>query len=241
MKQILKFLGGSHSYSLNGPTSDKDVRGIFIHTEPKYILGLNRWDHQGKSPENGGLDEMFFELRNFCSLLKKGNTQCYEILFLEPEQIDVKTPEFDLISQNREIFLDSDKLYRCLKGYIQSERNLAVGLRTGKLGGKRYEQVLKLGFSPKNFVNAFRLMTCGIEFFESGIFPVNIRKFNHIYADFLMDIKNSPENYNKKDLYHHTVVLEEQLNKAFEEKNKTYNFNEDRVNHLIYTLYKPFL
>jgi predicted nucleotidyltransferase len=176
MKYILKYNGGSHSYGLNTPSSDIDLRGIFMHTNPEYILGLKRWDYLENKKE--GNDEMFFEIRHFFNLLKNGNTQAYECLFLSYDCRIENTEEYNLLIRNREFFLDSEKLFKSLLGYIQSERRLAIGERTGKLGGKRIDQLEKYGFSPKNFVQLVRLSWAGSYFFNKGIFPVKISDYD---------------------------------------------------------------
>ncbi len=46
MKPLAKWLGGSKMYGMSTSQSDIDEREIFIHTDPKYIVGLNRFDQQ---------------------------------------------------------------------------------------------------------------------------------------------------------------------------------------------------
>lgn len=81
-------------------------------------------------------------------------------------------------------------MFRCLLGYMQGERRLANGERTGQLGSKRKAHLDKYGFSPKNFTQLFRLASCGKALFEKGYFPVNMKQYDTNVHTFLMS-KNS--------------------------------------------------
>ena len=48
MKILCNYLGGSISYGLNTPTSDKDERYLFLHSDISKIIGLERQDHESK-------------------------------------------------------------------------------------------------------------------------------------------------------------------------------------------------
>lgn len=239
MKYILKYKGGSHSYSLNTPSSDSDERGLFLHTLPKHILGLNRWDHQENKA--GGADEMYFEVRHFIDLLRKGNTQCYEMLFLKPNQIELDSPEWKSIKAKSHYLLDSDRLYKSVCGYIQSERRLAVGERTGKLGGKRYDQVIKLGFSPKNLIQLYRLCWAATWFFNYSIFPVDISEYDSNLALRLLKIKTDPQEFNKDELIEGSYINEELMKESFKNRQTNFIFDEDFANNLLLSLYIPHL
>lgn len=69
LKLMCSYLGGSALYSLETPTSDVDKRGVFINTEPSFILGLNRFDSQVKNTTEE--DSCYFEIRHFMSLLNR--------------------------------------------------------------------------------------------------------------------------------------------------------------------------
>ena len=141
MKLLCKYLAGSNSYGLNTPASDIDYRGIFVNDDMAQIVGLGRHDHKvSQSPEE---DVVYTELRNALNLLKNGNTQMIEMLF--NEEWVLLTPEWKMVMNNRARLVDSSKLFSCLRGYMQSELRLANGERTGKLGGKRKDQIDQFG------------------------------------------------------------------------------------------------
>lgn len=235
MKNILTYLGGSHAYGLNTPASDKDVRGIFMHTDMSYIIGLNRHEHQENIAE--GADEKFKEVRHFLGLLRKANTEALEALFLNPKDTVSFEPEMQMIWAKRGKLLDSAKLFSCLMGYMQGELRLANGERTGKLGGKRKAQIDEYGFSPKNFVNLFRLAWCGARFFEEGLFPVNVAKYNPAFGEWLLEIKTQPKLYTKERLNAEAALLESELKAAFETRRHTYVFDLNAANRLCLDIY----
>ena len=130
---LCKTLGGSTAYGLNTPSSDIDYRGVFVNDDPAKILGLDKMLHIKKQETD---DIVYYEVRKFMQLLRQGNTGALEILYSEILPFD-NTYYFQIIQSYREKFVDVDKMFLCLRGYMQGERRLANGERTGQLGGKR--------------------------------------------------------------------------------------------------------
>lgn len=237
MKYLLKFLGGSHSYGLNTPQSDEDLRGVFMHTDPSFIVGLNRFEHQ----ENiaGGADEKFKELRHFLCLLRKANSEAIECLFITPKSVIEFSPEMELIWKNRAKLLDSEQLFKCLKGYMQGELKLANGERTGKLGSKRKTQIDKYKFSPKNFTQYFRLAWAGGIFFDKGYFPVNVFEEDAAFGNKLMQIKTKPETVTVEELNLAAKEAERVLEEKFKNRKTNFSFCQKTANELCLRLYYP--
>jgi len=235
MKILCSYLGGSHSYGLATPESDKDERGLFIHTEISKIIGLERHEHQSKQTD--GEDSFYWELRHFLNLLKRGNTMCLEILF--NDKWTIITPEFQIVQSKRNILIDSHLLYRCLRGYTHSERALVMGMRTGVLGGKRKAALDKYGYSYKNLVQFLRLCLAGEAFFQEGFFPVDIRERDE--KDLLFSIKTRPGDYSKDDAVKFMDEAEKRLNKSYEQIKIVYRFDEKAANDLCFKLYMPIL
>jgi len=237
MKILAEIIAGSHLYGLNTVSSDVDIRGVFLNTDPAKILGLERFSFFKKLQE----DTIFFELCHFLNGLKKTNTQMIEFLFAEESCFKLITDEFKHIKDNKYKLIDSQFFYKSLIGYIQNEKRLANGERSGKLGGKRKNDIEKYGFSPKNFSHLFRLAYCGCVFFETDHYPVSIMKENKSFGNFLLDVKTKPENYSKENL---NKIFEELLEKMiYCFKNKKNNFNFDNVfaNNLCKKLYLPYI
>lgn len=237
MKILSKCLGGSHAYGLNTPTSDTDIRGVFANEKISQIIGLDRYEHQDLRA--GDTDEFYFELRHYLASLRKTNTQALELLFNE-DWLELSN-EFKLIQSYKHELIDSDLLYKSLRGYILGERRLANGERTGKLGGKRFAQLQKYGFSPKNFTQLFRLAWAGKIFFEEGIFPVNVRSRDEKFAKQLIEIKTEPAKYSKDQLNIACDAAEQRLETAFNKRTHTYRFNQNLAHELCLHIYYPVL
>lgn len=167
MKIIASYLGGSIAYGLDTPESDKDERFVFLNTEVKDIIGLSRHDDQ--VTQNSSEDKCDFEIRRFFQLLKKTNTQVLELLFNENWIVLDERFKTDILDNKFE-FLDTEYVYKSIMGYIQGERRLMSGERTGRLGGKRKSALDEYGYSYKNFVQAVRLCFCAITFLKKDIF-----------------------------------------------------------------------
>lgn len=238
MKYLVKTLGGSTAYGLNTPTSDTDYRGVFLNTEPAKILGLSRFDVVQKQETE---DEVYYEVRKFFELLKEGNTGALEILFTDPTNYLLMDASFAPVVENRHQFVDTEKMFRCLLGYMQSERRLANGERTGLLGSKRKAQLDKYGYSPKNAVQLMRLSWAGTVLFETGEFPVHVTSWNVDFRNKLFSIKTEPEKYSKEQLNEMFDESEVSLKSAFEHKKIVRRFNETLANEMLRQLYLPHL
>ncbi len=241
MKIIANCLGGSHLYGLNTINSDLDYRYIFLNTDISEIIGLNRHEHQTGQVENQVIkdinDSSGWEIRRALNLLKKGNTQILELLFND-NWLEI-TKEWRIVQENKYKLLDSEQIYKSLKGYIFSERKLANGERTGKLGGQRKENIDKYGYSPKNFVQLIRLCWAGSIFFSQDWFHASV--FEKTFADQLIDIKLNPQKWNKKDLNDICNNQENTLNKSFDNRKNNYKFDDKIANNLILEIYLPYL
>lgn len=236
MRTICQIIAGSRLYGLDTPESDTDTRGVFLNTEPENILGLGRFEIFKKESE----DLLFFEFRHFLSGLRKTNTQMIEILFAEDEDFSVLEPEFKKVRENKLKLIDSQKLFKSLVGYIENERRLALGERTGQLGGKRKQNLDKYGFSPKNFSHLFRLAKCGTAFFETGSYPVNMKRFDPNFRDFIFSVKTEPEKFNKEHLNSLAQKSLDRLKIAFDRRKQDLEFDYELANSLCLEFHAPF-
>lgn len=235
MKILCKYLGGSHSYGLNTPTSDLDDRFLFVHEEPSKIFGLERHDHQQRL--NNSEDSFGWELRHFLYLLRNGNTMCLEMLYND-EWIEI-SDEFRWIQTYKTQLIDSHKLFKCLKGYCYSEKELVLGKRLGVIGGKRKTSFEQYGYSYKNLVQFLRLCLCGKVFFQTGIFPVNIRP--HDSEDILFNIKTNPEKCSKEKAIELMDSYETMLVDSYNNIKILHVYNTNVVDLICYQLYMPIL
>lgn len=232
--------GGSHSYGLETPQSDLDWRGVYANTDLAHIVGIRSGLNDSIIHQNEQTDEAYWELRRFLNLLRQGNTQAVEMLFAE--KMEYSSPEFELVRDNRHKLLDTKKLFVVLSGYATSERRLANGERTGKLGGKRKEAIDKYGFSPKNFVQLFRLLWAGSTFFSIGHFPVSVKSYREFHEE-LMAVKTTPEKFKVADLNKRADELEAKMIGTFDLRDKTrdYVFDEKVANDICCEVYEPLI
>lgn len=235
MKLIAKAVGGSVQYGIQTPASDIDYRGIFLNTKVSQIIGLDKHEHQRSDSD----DIFFWELRHAISLLLRGNTQIIELLYNQ-NWIEI-SPQWQLVMQYREKLLSSEKIFKCLSGYMHSEKQMANGSRTGKLGGKRIESITKYGYSPKNFCQLFRLAHCGVTMFQKGYFPVNLMVDNPELGAFCVQLKTNPESFKVDDLNAKTDEMQEELNHAFDNRRFDFKVDLNTIEELIYQIYFPLL
>jgi len=238
-KTLCTYLGGSQLYHLETPESDLDERGVFMHTDPAYILGTKRFDEERK--QNKDTDKVMKELSHFCSLLRRSNSEAMETLFADDDAFDTLSPEFERLREERFSFVDSKGLFNCLRGYMKGELRLACGERKGKLGGKRYTKLQEVGFSPKNFVQLFRLGHVGCHFFNENRYVVDTRQFNGNLHQFMYDVKTQPELYSVEELTTMAHDLDKKLAEAFENRKVDHKFNETKLNELLLEVYLPVL
>ena len=176
---------------------------------------------------------------HFLNSLRKTNTQAVEILYNDEwQQIE---PAFKQIQSNREKLIDSEYLYSSLCGYMQGEVRLANGERQGDIGKKRRSAIEKYGFSPKNWVNLFRLAYCGVYFFDHGVYPTNFVKYWPKLGKQLYDLKNNPERYQLADLQQLYLEAKQDLDEAYAVSTVHFKFSPDLANQILLDNYLPIL
>ncbi len=95
---IFECISGSRAYGLATPTSDTDIRGVFI-SPPEIFYSLNYVDQIN----NESNDIVYYEIRKFAELLLKNNPNILELLNISEEFILYKHPLFEQFKPN--IFL----------------------------------------------------------------------------------------------------------------------------------------
>ncbi len=95
---IFECIGGSRAYGLQTPTSDTDIRGVFILPKEKFYS----LDYIGQI-NNETNDIAYYELRKFIELCAKNNPNILEMLNVPEDCILYKHPLFDEIK--KEYFL----------------------------------------------------------------------------------------------------------------------------------------
>lgn len=119
---LLEAVSGSQAYGTNTPTSDRDVRGVFILPED-HVLG-SKYVEQVNDEKN---DIIFYEVKRFLELLRANNPNILELLNVPEDCVVSKHPLFDLILEHRDAFVT--KLCRnSFGGYAVQQIKKARGL-----------------------------------------------------------------------------------------------------------------
>jgi uncharacterized protein len=91
---------GSHAYGTNIPTSDVDLRGIFI--QPLEDILQYGYVDQVADKTN---DIVFYELKRFFNLLDKNNPNILELLAAPEDCVIYKDPLYDIIQSHTKAFI----------------------------------------------------------------------------------------------------------------------------------------
>jgi predicted nucleotidyltransferase len=182
MSDILKVVVGSRLHGLSRPESDYDYRGVFTHDLAALVDPFTKPD-ETKWIEGATKDDTSYELRKFCRETASGNPNFIEMLF--SNQIEFVSPEGQVMLDNRDKFIDSERVFQAYKGYAENQLNkmslFAPDART-----------------PKFAVAYIRSLLNGIELLRDGtitnpvppLFDINGTK---IAADrILRDVKFTP-------------------------------------------------
>lgn len=171
------------------PDSIDDVDFMTIVMPPlKDYFGLYGWPRKSEIANTpyvgsggtleykvGATDLVAYELRQFFTLLKKGNPNVLTLLWLRPEFIFYESPEWYILRANRDAFVGKH-VFESFSGYArqQMRRMLAgdsVGGR-GFNGEKRKELRQRYGYDTANAAHMIRLLRMGIEFLDTGALVV---------------------------------------------------------------------
>lgn len=113
---------GSHAYGLNTPTSDVDIRGVFIAPKETFY-GLYLPD-QASDATN---DTTFYEIKRFIDLLTKQNPNIIELLAMPEDCIMQRSPPYDKILEHKDKFI-TRRIRDTFGGYAIAQIGKARGL-----------------------------------------------------------------------------------------------------------------
>lgn len=117
---LLECVSGSHAYGLSLPTSDTDLKGVFVLPRSSFY-GLE-YTEQVSNESN---DEVYYELKRFIDLLSKNNPNILELLNTPADSVRHRHPLMELIKP--ELFL-SKLCEQTFAGYAQTQIRKARGL-----------------------------------------------------------------------------------------------------------------
>lgn len=216
---ICLLLGGSHLYGINGPNSDEDMRGVYITDSLPSVFELERDENVTGAGEQ---DYAYFEAARFIQLLKKTNTNSLELLFAPDDAFLILRDDFKYIRRYSDSLVDSGKLLASLKGYAHNEIRLALGERTGRLGGKRKTALEEFGYSYKNVANLICLVHQVGTFLQTGEFKVRLEGE---IKELCLSIKTVPQDWPLdkiipivEDCREKVESVEDKINRQFDNK-----------------------
>ncbi|KAH3894223.1 uncharacterized protein LOC127862472 [Dreissena polymorpha] len=105
---------GSQRYNLQRPESDLDMF-IVYQARTADILGFHPPKQTIKNRDSEKCDYTIHEVHRFCELLMTGDGRCVETLFLDQSTIVRSTPEWHVLTQGRQMFLNRF----CLEKYMR--------------------------------------------------------------------------------------------------------------------------
>jgi len=117
---IFECISGSRAYGLDTPTSDTDIRGVFVL--PKSMYYSLEYIDQVNNETN---DIVYYELKKFIELCGKNNPNILELLNVSEDCILQKNPLFDQIKL--ELFL-SKQCKKSFANYAFTQIKKARGL-----------------------------------------------------------------------------------------------------------------
>jgi hypothetical protein len=122
MNVIYQVIAGSKAYGLDLPTSDTDIRGIFLLPNEK-LLGFG-YREQVNDRTN---DVVHYELNRFVRLLLNNNPNIIENLFVPDNKIQIFDEKIRPLYDNRHKFL-TKQIRNTFGGYAVSQIKKARGL-----------------------------------------------------------------------------------------------------------------
>ena len=135
---LFECISGSRAYGTDLPTSDTDIRGVFLLPQAD-LYGLH-YTEQVNDDKN---DVIFYELGRFIDLLSKNNPNILELLCAPADCILRKHPIFDQLQP--ELFL-SKRCRDTFAGYAISQIKKARGLNKKILNPMPPERKTLLNF-----------------------------------------------------------------------------------------------
>lgn len=118
-KIIFHAIHGSTAYGLNTPSSDIDLRTVYIQSNEDILS--NKYVPQ----VNITPDHCAYEIRRFLELIENANPNAIELLYLDPKHVLHCSIEFEMIVRLRDKFL-SKKAYNTFAGYATTQLRKAT-------------------------------------------------------------------------------------------------------------------
>lgn len=158
---ILEAIVGSKAHGLSTPTSDEDVRKVYI-VQTSELLKVNVQRYDGVSSTDGKLDETNWEIGHFLSLATKSNPTILEI-FKSPVKFESRTGK-----ELKNLFpyvWNFNGVKNSFLGYSHDQRKRWFDDREALVRRNKYA------------VAHLRVLLQGIELLNNGDFSVYVKDF----------------------------------------------------------------
>lgn len=186
-KIIMQGITGSKAYGLDTPTSDTDIKGVFV--EPTLnLVGLNKPDDTHVST---GPDLEYHELGKFLKLALQCNPSVIELMWLDDYQI-LET-EFELIRSIRTDFLSTGRVIGAYGGYAMSQIKRLQDRGDGSFSSDTRKR------TAKHARHLFRLLDQGMELLTTGGLHVRVANRDELFALGEMSVDKIVEEFHRKD------------------------------------------
>jgi predicted nucleotidyltransferase len=189
MQILVKAYAGSKLFGTNGPRSDLDIRGIYlpeyedvVMQRTKDTIKKNIKVSTGLKNEAGDVDEEYYSIFKFLSMLESGQTVAIELLFTPESMILEKHPFWDKIVRNRELLLT--KNVSAMAGYIRQQVN-KYGARGGRI--HTFGEVIKF-LRTKNLNDKLSLFWTELEEKFTEMEHILFHKNDLQHNDILFDV-----------------------------------------------------
>ncbi len=231
---LCKYTTGSNLYGTNIINSDIDLFGVYIdkiNNIGSFITLII------KDYKNESIDEKFYELRNFISLIKNGDFYKLESLFLDKHIFSIYNKWY-LIQDNKYLFLDSKAIFKWGITYCEQELKWANNPErfNNEISPQIQERFNKYGFDPACYGHAIMAAYKITYFFNTNYY---LTKPPIYIIDLIKNIKMNPQKFNKKYLNELTLEFIIKMKESFSKRKNDYSFNKEKVMDLLNIFYLP--
>lgn len=217
---LVKHIAGSVSYGTNVPSSDLDIRGIYLPNKKDY---LSCFKAVKEKVEEG--DVKYWDLRQFIRLATKGSPNILETLWVPKRFIQISSAQFELLRKNRPLFL-SQKIKSTFLGFAKSQRESFI---TAALIAEYDESPSDFKAPYKAAMHYIRILRMGCELAEEGELNVYRRDRNS-----LLEIRNGGRS--SASIIEEGTILEQRLKKGFSVSSFPKEPDYDKIDELFLSI-----
>lgn len=117
------YISGSRLYGTNIPSSDTDIRGVFLHNIDK-VFSILKEDDITEVTFTGDNDQVFFEFKSFAAMIREQKPNAIEALWVPENNIIQDSSLYYDLRNNKEEFTSHFSLEKML-GFAASQFKMA--------------------------------------------------------------------------------------------------------------------